>query len=598
MKYHYVTTPQTMKKRLAEIADCKEVVIDVETVGLVPKTGKLRLITIGVDTHAVVIDFFKVGSDSAPDIQGFLEGKIIYGHNLSFDVRYLFANNIKPVNVRYRDTMLASRILTAGCKGDDGDNDLASIADRHLGVKLSKEEQVSNWNTDHLRKSQVDYAVMDVSYIRELYRILSREVAEIGAMPVLDLEHEILPITCEMSDRGIRVDVDQWEEFARFIDKEMMRCKQELDLLCPPSPGSLFEEINSWNLNSNVDIGKIILQLGYKPPTVVVTDKKTGKRTKKVQDSFGDEVLACIDEPYEAAIFASKLREFRKLRKMKSSYGVQWLRSCIEGMTHPDWKQLGTHTGRFSCTDPNITQIPKRKEFRRLFIPRDGYVMLIADYSQIELRIAAVIANDREIIAEYNGENPDLHSATARAITGKENVSKDDRQTAKAANFGLVFGMHPRELPVYAMAGYQVSMSLDEAIQIDANWKKKFSGIAEWHKRVLHTFRRNPTTRTLLGRPRHNVVKYTEQLNTPVQGTGADGLKMAMVAVAREGREIGMFPVIACHDELICEVPLEHAEQGKKILESCMVREMSRLLQNKIRVEADAVIAMSWADKA
>ena len=94
------------------------------------------------------------------------------------------------------------------------------------------------------------------------------------------------------------------------------------------------------------------------------------------------------------------------------------------------------------------------------------------------------------------------------------------------------------------------------------------------------------------------MVKYTEQLNTPVQGTGADGLKMAMVAVAREGREMGMFPVIACHDELICEVPLEHAEQGKNILERCMVREMSKLLQNKIRVEADAVIAMSWADKA
>ena len=181
-----------------------------------------------------------------------------------------------------------------------------------------------------------------------------------------------------------------------------------------------------------------------------------------------------------------------------------------------------------ACNQPNLQNIPRSGPLGSYIRAPEGRVFVIADYSQIELRIAAQICGDPQMLGAY-AEGRDLHTLTAKSLTGREDVSKDDRKLAKAVNFGLLYGMGAKGLQSYALKSYGVEMSLEEAALYRRRFFQTYSGLKEWHDNQRRVWHRGETeTRTLTGRRRMGVERLTDRLNAPVQGTAADGLKLAL----------------------------------------------------------------------
>jgi DNA polymerase I-like protein with 3'-5' exonuclease and polymerase domains len=268
------------------------------------------------------------------------------------------------------------------------------------------------------------------------------------------------------------------------------------------------------------------------------------------------------------------------------------------GRLHPSYYQLGAYSGRFSCGNPNIQQIPRGKEFRECFIPDKGNKLIIADYSQIELRVAAEIAKDDTMLKAYM-ENMDLHALTASPIANKpiENITKQERQAAKAVNFGLIYAMGARGLQGYAKSVYGVELSLEEAELFRSRFFNAYSGIAKWHDRMKKASNIGES-RTLSGRR----ILFGEQpaltglLNMPVQGTAADIVKKALVMLVPVTKRLGGSIIATVHDEILLEVPEPSAQEAANELKSIMEAAGAYYLK-KVPVVAETIIADSWAEK-
>jgi DNA polymerase-1 len=254
-----------------------------------------------------------------------------------------------------------------------------------------------------------------------------------------------------------------------------------------------------------------------------------------------------------------------------------------------------------ACDHPNLQNIPKSGPLRSYIRAPEGRVFVIADYSQIELRIAAMVSGDTEMLNAY-AQGHDLHTLTAQNLTRRKEVSKDDRKLAKAVNFGLLYGMGAKGLRSYALRSYGVAMSSEEASFYRRRFFQTYRGLKRGHdneRRVwLHGKRE---TRTLTGRRRMEVQKLTDRLNAPIQGTGADGLKLALALLwERRGECPEAVPILVCHDEVVVECDAEKAEDAKVRLEKTMIEGMDTVLngasEGHIQVEVEARMDICWGE--
>jgi DNA polymerase-1 len=277
---------------------------------------------------------------------------------------------------------------------------------------------------------------------------------------------------------------------------------------------------------------------------------------------------------------AKALLEYRKTSKLVGTYGPKLLEKVDDGRIYGSWWQNGAGTGRMASSSPNLQNLPP--EVRRYVKAPEGGRLVMADYSQIELRIAAKISADKRMLAAFaNGE--DVHAITARSLTEREEVTKQERKLAKAVNFGLLYGMSPGGLRNYARASYGVEMTKEEAERYWQHFFEIYPGLRAWHDREYRQLKKHGSTetRTLTGRRRTGVTKLTERLNSPVQGTGADGLKLALALLyERRGECPGAVPILAVHDEVVVECPEEQAEEVKDWLEKAMVDGMEEVLNS------------------
>ncbi len=254
-----------------------------------------------------------------------------------------------------------------------------------------------------------------------------------------------------------------------------------------------------------------------------------------------------------------------------------------------------------ACDHPNLQNIPRSGPLRSYIRAPEGRLFVIADYSQIELRIASKVSGDKEMLSAYT-EGRDLHTLTAQNLTGREDISKDDRKLAKAVNFGLLYGMGAKGLQSYALRSYGVEMSLEEATLYRKRFFETYPGLRAWHERERRSWYHGETeSRTLTGRRRMDVMRLTDRLNAPVQGTGADGLKLALAFLWERRDECpGAVPVLVCHDEVVAECDADKAEEGKEWLEKLMIEGMEAALNGTdevyVPVEVEARIARSWGE--
>ncbi len=264
---------------------------------------------------------------------------------------------------------------------------------------------------------------------------------------------------------------------------------------------------------------------------------------------------------------------------------------------HPQYSQIGAWSGRMSCGRPNIQQIPRGEAFRECFAAPPGRKMIIADYSQIELRVVAQISGDSRMIEAYkNGE--DLHRLTASLILQKEirMITKKERQAAKAVNFGLVFGMGASGLKAYALETYGVEMSLNEAEVFKRRFFMGYKGVEAWHKELR---RRKPgSSRTLAGR-KHTYSKdsgMSGRYNTPVQGTAADILKNALGMLYTVLKDTNTSIVAVIHDEIVLECDDILAQKTAQTLKYTMEEAGSRYMKD-VPAAAEVSVADTWAGK-
>jgi DNA polymerase I len=297
------------------------------------------------------------------------------------------------------------------------------------------------------------------------------------------------------------------------------------------------------------------------------------------------------------------LRNYRKASKLASTYGAGWLENGNhdDGRIYASWRQLRAATGRMACDHPNLQNIPRSGPLRSYIRAPEGRIFVVADYSQIELRIAAKISGDKEMLYAY-AEGRDLHMLTAQSLIGREEVSGDDRKLAKAVNFGLLYGMGAKGLRIYALRSYGVELSLEEAVLYRRRFFETYPGLKRWHDCERRTWQRGATeTRTLTGRRCTNVERLTDRLNAPVQGTGADGLKLALALLwERRGECPSAVPVLVCHDEVVIECDAEQAADVETWLKKVMIEGMDVVLnvteEVDVPVEVEGRIARSWGE--
>ncbi len=296
-----------------------------------------------------------------------------------------------------------------------------------------------------------------------------------------------------------------------------------------------------------------------------------------------------------------------RLAKLVSTYGY-WPREYVSGeRIHCRLHPLAADSGRFSCSEPNLQQVPSEHVapgLRACFHAAAGHVLVVADYAQIELRVAAHLAPCDALRTVFR-EGRDPHRATAATLTGKPEaeVTARERQLAKAVNFGFLFGMGAPRFRSYARDSYGVELDERESKAAREAFLRTFPGIARWHTKVGALGRSHParaiTVRTALGRRKRfpaEKFSFNAALNIPVQGTAADGFKLAMTRLQPRLAALGGRGILCVHDEYIAEVPLARGEEARVVVEETM-REAMQEIVTSVPIEVEASIAQTWADE-
>jgi DNA polymerase-1 len=568
-----VTSQNQLAGVVADLKDVALVALDLETTGLDPRKDFIRLLSLATKAATYIVDCQSV--DPAGLFPSLTERTVV-AHNALFDLGFLSTLGFEPVKVA--DTMILSQLLHAGArveplKRGQTSHSLDSVVKRELGLELDKTQQSSDWGGT-LTPEMIEYAARDVEVLLPLHKVLKTQIEEAGLTYVAEIEHRTLPAVVWMSSVGVPIDADGWREHARKTEADAAQLRDELNALASEHPDG-----KAWNFGSPQQVRKAAKLLGVDLP-----DTK-------------DETLALYAKEHE---FISALRNHRKASKLASTYGAAWLENGYheDGRIYASWRQLRAATGRMACDHPNLQNIPRSGPLRSYIRTPRGRVFVIADYSQIELRIAAKISSDTEMLSAYT-EGRDLHTLTAQSLIGREEISNDDRKLAKAVNFGLLYGMGARGLRSYALKSYGIEMSLEEAVLYRKRFFQTYPGLKRWHDNETRTWHRGDTeTRTLTGRRRMDVKKLTDRLNAPIQGTAADGLKLALALLwERRGESPGAIPVLASHDEVVVECDADMAKEGKEWLARTMKDTMGAVVnavEPHIRIDAEASVSKTW----
>jgi len=553
--------------------------VDTETTGLDPHTSRLRLIQIAVEGSATVIfDCFSILPEAAGQISSILTSPSVkVFQNAKFDLQFLRSESIS-VSGWIFDTMLAAKLLrTSGGPRRAG---LAVLARHYLNQELSKEEQKSDFSAE-LTSSQLNYAAKDAEILLELRQILLNEIKRNHLVEAARLEFACVYAIASLEYDGIYLDREKWLVLQRETEKIREEALAELypHIGYPTVQLGMFNNdlIYGHNVNSSKQVLKMLNDNGI---PVTSTSKHSLAR-------------------YSEHPVVASLLKYRYASKALSSFLHSIPRQINEstGRLHPHYSQIGAWSGRMSCGGPNIQQIPRSRAFRQCFAAPPGRKLVIADYSQIELRVIAQISGDRRMIEAYrNGE--DLHRLTAALILEKsiDKITKKQRQAAKAVNFGLVFGMGASGLQAYARETYGVEMSAEEAELFKKRFFSAYRGVDAWHKAIQ---RNKPSVSRTLAERKHIYSRdsgMSGRYNTPVQGTAADILKNALGMLYNELKDTNTFVVAVIHDEIVLECDDIKAEETALLLKNTMEKAGSRYMKD-VPVVAEASTADSWAEK-
>jgi DNA polymerase I-like protein with 3'-5' exonuclease and polymerase domains len=597
-------------EHLSTLEGAKTVAFDVETTGLQPTFGGLRLLQLCTLGQApVVIDCFQLETNDWIELEQFFETERTWiAHNAVFDLGWLQEYEIYPAGT-ILCTMLASRVLTNGLANVK--HGLQHVVKRYLKEEISKEEQKSDWSGD-LTESQMAYAAKDVVVLTELERQVAQRMATGGLYPAWQLECKALPAMAQLWRTGLPfnkdsliqliedLDIEHHEIGEKFIEDfdaalpEGAKLCRGLDgkLLYQTKPGAKGKKIDAeiFNLNSPVQLLKKFTALLGEPPIDPKTEKKSASKA------------ALQEYVAEHKVIADYLR-WKRVEKRRQMAETLLKNLSKDGFIRASYLQMGADTGRMSCMSPNLQQIPRDQRFRACVQAPAGWRLVVADYGGMEMRLAAAEAQD-PLMTQAFQQGKDLHTITAMQIYGvaEDEVTKEQRQIAKSANFGLLYGSGAKGLRNYA-ATMGIQMDIDEAKEVREKFHAAYTGIHDWqykNARAADAATNNPSINIRISGLRRFLPgennKLTTRCNTPIQGAGAAVLKLTLSKLwpllRADGEDIVRLAGVV-HDEIILLVVEEHAEtwalQLQTIMEECEARWLG-----DIPPLAEAKVGLSW----
>ena len=528
---------------------------------------------VGAGNNAVVLN-------EQDDIKELLEDDSIA--KVMFDVKEAIVKLNGRIDIKNisDDTAIAAYLV------DPAKNEytIEKLASEYFGTVIEKPEVKQLSLLDDVETDRSEYLAKCAVALGVLNECIGDKIKENGQEKLYqEVELPLVTVLAHLEINGFLVDDNQLKEFADKLGEKIDALTNEIYMLAG----------EEFNINSPKQLGVILFEkLELKP----VKKTKTGYATNA-------DVLEKLRDKHPIVNF---IMEYRQLAKLKSTY-CDGLTAVVNPNTHrihSVFTQTVTVTGRLSSTEPNLQNIPTRtelgREIRKMFVAKDGYVLVDADYSQIELRVLAHIANDETMINAFRN-NEDIHAVTASQVLGipLEDVTKEQRSSAKAVNFGIVYGIGEFSL------AQDLHISVKEAKAYIESYLEKYHGVRNYMESIKEQAKKDGYVKTMLNRiryipelksPNYNIRQFGERvaLNTPIQGTAADIIKLAMVRVdnrlINEGLKSKL--ILQVHDELIVEAHKDEVDKVKQILSE----EMQNAMELNVPLKVDMSTGHSWYD--
>jgi DNA polymerase-1 len=513
----------------------------------------------GPETHKIELSRKEVLDTLRPLLK---DPKILkVGHHLKFDKLVLKKYDVEVSP--FEDTLLLSYLLNSGPHGLD------ALAEIHFDHRMESFKEVTRSGKSTLTFDQVpldkatDYAASDADYTYQLFKLLSPKLKDVKLEEIYTtLDLPLVDVLIDMEQRGIKVDARFLKELAKSFDKRLHLIEEDI-----------FKEAGErFNLGSPKQIGEVLFDR---------LKLEGGKKGKTGAYGTGSDVLEELVLQHELPL---KILEWRQLAKLKSTYTTTLINQIDPktGRVHTSYSMAGTTTGRLSSSDPNLQNIPIRTEegrkIRKAFVAEEGHIFISFDYSQIELRLLAHMANIPPLREAFI-QRKDVHAQTASEVFGipLDKITPEIRNKAKAINFGIIYG-----ISAFGLAR-QLKIDRKEAAHYIESYKKHYPGLTEYMEKTVAFGRAQGYVETLWGRrcyipnlqSKNPVLRSgaeRQAINAPLQGSNADIIKKAMIQIEDMLREKGFKTkmLLQVHDELIFEVPLEEVEKVTPLIKSLM----------------------------
>ncbi len=593
--YKIVRNEDELKRVIKRIRENGEVAIDTETTSLDQIEAELIGISLSVKEKEgwyIPLRSRALFSDDFPDrnISLFLLGEMIedpdikkIGHNIKYDLNVLKNENIEMKGI-YFDTMVASYLISPGDRRHNLD-DLSSKILNHRTIKF-KELTGTGKNAIPIEEVPLErlaeYAAEDADITYRLYRIFKTKLVDNELDKLFyEIEMPLVIVLAEMERKGVKIDLDHFK-----------RLGMENDNLLKKVVENIYREAGeTFNVNSTRELADILFnKLGL-------------KAVKKTKTGFSTDITV-LEALRGSHNIIDYLISYRTFSKLKSTYidALPRMVSKKTGRIHASYNQTVVVTGRLSSSNPNLQNIPIRdylgRDIRKGFIAEKGYLIMAADYSQIELRLAAHLSGDENMINAFK-EGVDIHSLTAASVAGVDidQVDSEMRRQAKIVNFAIIYGVSP-----YGLA-QQADIGVKEAAWFIRIYFEKYPGFKEYMERTIEFARKHGYVKTMLGRKRvlphiNSDVSFRREgaeraaINTPIQGTSADMIKIAMININKELKEKNLKSeiIMQVHDELVLEVHEDEKEETGHIVRD----KMENALTLSVPVVVDIGLGKNW----
>ena len=606
---YYLKSPADIKKGASYLLNNPRKLygLDIETgkqdkyksndkAGLDPHLSFIRLIQV-YDPATRKIFVFDIRRDISNDpLSCFLSTGKFIAHNAIFEIKHLQKAGIE---IDCSCSMIMAQFVEVAERSPfEPSNEeqeeryrptkgfgLKAVVQKYFSVVIPKEQQVSDWSKEELSDEQIHYAALDavLPYMvgKKLYPIIS----EYKMLRALKMYKDMQYVIADMELNGMGFDKEAHTEL--IMSWELKKIEAEID--CKKYFGGVNlrspKQLHEW-VENNVD-DKL---------------KKLWPRSTKTNNfSFNKTQLQPLESRHEG--IACFIR-YKKYATLLSTFG-----DSLQGKINPRTNRIHcsfslghTRTGRLSSRDPNLQNMPARGDsFRHIFVPDKGNVLVVADFSQVEIRVAGELSKDPEIRGAYK-RGEDLHSAIVAALEDKDikDVTKEERQLGKAINFGLQFGMGAKKLAFYAASSYGVEMSETDAQRAWDTYHRKYSVYGAWCQSQRRMAESTGFIRTPMGKVRRLAEGeyYTKAINTPVQG-GAAEVSYASLIKLREKLKYSSAKILnTVHDEIILECPEKDSEGIARIMEICMQQGMLTLFPKAVGVTdlVEANVGLNWSE--